>query len=449
MTRIFGHFIALEMLGLWLVEFVPCMLALYIFLLPGGGSGWADVDALGHATTLALAISAVWVAVGLYQPEVCQENWRLFLGSAVGGLLTLPAVVAMDYLLRLNVTGVLGASAMRPVQFVLTWIAFLFATRFLFRLALRLDMFARRVVIVGTPADAAETRAAIARVRTGFFRVVGVAAPDDAASLAPAALRGQGVWAVLVTERCRGQVPGDVLMRSKSAGMHVYSDVEFREQQLRRIDLTHLAPDWLLYAPGLTRRPAEEIFGRALDIVIALGLLVFCAPVMLLAMLAIRLDSPGALLYRQERVGLHGRVFTLYKFRSMRSDAEAAGPAWAVRGDARVTRVGNFLRRSRIDELPQLLNVLRGEMAMVGPRPERPHFVEQLGRAIPFYGDRAAVRPGITGWAQVNYPYGASIEDARHKLSFDLYYIKRRSLFLDLVILFATVRVVLFQEGAR
>ena len=222
MTRIFGHFIALEMLGLWLVEFVPCMLALYIFLLPGGGSGWADVDALGHATTLALAISAVWVAVGLYQPEVCQENWRLFLGSAVGGLLTLPAVVAMDYLLRLNVTGVLGASAMRPVQFVLTWIAFLFATRFLFRLALRLDMFARRVVIVGTPADAAETRAAIARVRTGFFRVVGVAAPDDAASLAPAALRGQerAAFSLVLTQLALDLDPDNAALRLLIADLH-------------------------------------------------------------------------------------------------------------------------------------------------------------------------------------------------------------------------------------
>ncbi len=449
MTRVFGHFVALEMFGLWLLEFVPCLLALYILLLPSGSAEWADVVVLQHSITLALAISAVWVAVGLYQPEVCQENWRLFLGSAIGGLLTLPAVVAVDLVLRLDVTGVLGASAMRPVQFVLTWIAFLFATRYLFRLALRLNLFARPVMIVGTPADAAETRAAIARVRTGFFRVVAIAEPGDIAALAPARLRQLGVWAVLVTERCRGLVPQDLLMRSKSAGMHIYSDVEFREQQLRRIDLEHLAPDWLLFAPGLTRGPLEESLRRMLDIMLSLAIVVFTAPVLLLAMLAIHLDSPGPLFYRQDRVGLHGRVFTLFKLRSMRLDAEAGGPAWAAQHDSRVTRVGGFLRRTRIDELPQLFNVLRGEMAIVGPRPERPHFVGQLARAIPFYGDRAAVRPGITGWAQVNYPYGASVEDARHKLSYDLYYIKRRSLFLDMLILIATVRVVLFQEGSR
>jgi lipopolysaccharide/colanic/teichoic acid biosynthesis glycosyltransferase len=149
-------------------------------------------------------------------------------------------------------------------------------------------------------------------------------------------------------------------------------------------------------------------------------------------------------------VGRGGRVFTLFKFRSMRTDAEAAGaPVWASRRDDRVTRVGRFIRLTRIDEIPQVLNVLRGDMAFVGPRPERPTFVEQLGRIIPHYNDRAVVKPGITGWAQVNYPYGASVEDARMKLAYDLYYVRRRSLFLDLLILVATVRVVLFQEGSR
>jgi lipopolysaccharide/colanic/teichoic acid biosynthesis glycosyltransferase len=170
---------------------------------------------------------------------------------------------------------------------------------------------------------------------------------------------------------------------------------------------------------------------------------------MLLTALAIRLDSPGPILYRQERVGLGGGTFTVLKFRSMRTDAEARGPVWAAQRDPRVTRVGSFIRLTRIDELPQLLNVLRGEMSFIGPRPERPHFVEQLEQALPFYRDRALVKPGLTGWAQVNYPYGASVEDARAKLSYDLYYVKHRSLLLDLMILLATVRVVLFQRGAR
>jgi exopolysaccharide biosynthesis polyprenyl glycosylphosphotransferase len=189
---------------------------------------------------------------------------------------------------------------------------------------------------------------------------------------------------------------------------------------------------------------------RGLDVVTALMLLVLTLPLMLLTALAIRLDSPGPVFYRQERVGKDGRVFTLYKFRSMRVDAEAGGaPRWASRDDPRATRVGRIIRLTRIDEIPQALNVLRGDMALVGPRPERPQFVERLASEIPHFHERHVVRPGITGWAQVNYPYGASVEDARAKLSYDIYYLRRRSLLLDLLILIATLRVILFQEGAR
>jgi exopolysaccharide biosynthesis polyprenyl glycosylphosphotransferase len=192
------------------------------------------------------------------------------------------------------------------------------------------------------------------------------------------------------------------------------------------------------------------ILRRASDIGISLALLAVTLPLMLLTALAVRLDSPGPVFYRQKRTGLNGGDFTLFKFRSMRVDAEAAGrPVWAAADDPRVTRVGQIIRRLRIDELPQLLNVLRGEMSFIGPRPERPEFVAQLSRQIPLYAHRACVKPGLTGWAQVSFPYGASVDDARHKLSYDLYYIKHRSALLDLLILFATVRVILFGEGAR
>jgi len=189
--------------------------------------------------------------------------------------------------------------------------------------------------------------------------------------------------------------------------------------------------------------------GRLGDCAIALAILLLTAPVMAATALAVRLTSPGPVLYRQVRVGLAGRPFVLLKFRSMRVDAEANGPAWAAAQDPRITAVGHLIRRMRIDELPQLINVLAGEMSIVGPRPERPHFVAQLDAAIPYHAERTRVKPGITGWAQVNYPYGASIEDSRQKLSYDLYYVKHRSLRLDFQILLATVRVILFQEGAR
>ncbi len=187
---------------------------------------------------------------------------------------------------------------------------------------------------------------------------------------------------------------------------------------------------------------------RTFDIVTSATLLVVASPIMVMTAIAIKLDSPGPVLYRQERVGLGGRRFMCMKFRSMRTDAEKDGVArWASINDARTTRVGRFIRKARIDELPQLFSVLRGDMSMVGPRPERPSFVEQLNEQIPYYGLRHTIKPGLTGWAQVHFSYGASLEDARRKHQFDLYYVKNNSLFLDLLVLIETVSVVLFGEG--
>ena len=192
-----------------------------------------------------------------------------------------------------------------------------------------------------------------------------------------------------------------------------------------------------------------EVSRRTLDVIGSLLLLTFTLPLLLLVAFLIKVDSTGPVLYRQSRVGRHGRIFTMLKFRSMRVDAEVAGPCWATDRDPRMTRIGAFIRATRLDEVPQLLNVLRGEMSLVGPRPERPHFVQQLAAIIPRYNERTHVLPGITGWAQINYPYGASVEDARAKLAFDLFYINNRALLLDLRILLRTIPVVLFRIGAR
>jgi len=211
-----------------------------------------------------------------------------------------------------------------------------------------------------------------------------------------------------------------------------------------------LPPNWLRGTRALRQGALEHSLHRALDIFAGLALLLLTLPLLLVVALAIKLDSRGPVLYRQERVGRHHRRFHILKFRSMTVDAERPGVAvWAAVGDSRVTRVGRFIRLTRIDEIPQAINILRGEMSFVGPRPERPVFVEQLIATIPHYADRAAVRPGLTGLAQVKYPYGASIEDARAKLSYDLGYVRKRSLWLDLRIILATVRVVLQQAGAR
>jgi len=455
MTRIFGHYVALEMFVLWLFEFLPCFLVLYLLLAeaaaPGSGmeAGWVDLTAADHAAVLALTIGLASIAIGLYRPEICLQTRRLLINATAAGLLACPASLAVAAAVGIDLGKLLDHGLMRPLQILVAWIVFLFTTRLLFSLAMRLNLFARRVLIIGSAPNAARIEEAIRSLRRGSFLVAGITAASGAAELSPATLRRQHVWGVVVTSEARGSVPVTELLRSKRAGFRIFSDVEFREQQLRRIDLDRLEPDWMLFADGLTCSRVEMIGRRVGDILVSLMLMIATLPVMALTALLIRLDSPGPVLYRQERVGLHGRVFTLFKFRSMRQDAEARGPAWAQQEDPRVTRIGAFIRRARIDELPQLINVLKGEMGFVGPRPERPHFVDQLAEVIPFYRDRACVKPGITGWAQVNYPYGASIEDARQKLSYDLYYVKHRNLFLDILILFATVRVILFQEGAR
>ena len=456
-TRMFGHYLSPEMVVLWLLEFAIFAVGAQALLLAGefgpAGVGQAGVGPgagiLGQAAILAMTAGLISVAIGLYRPEICLDARRLLINTSVAGVLTLPAVLAIGLMTGID-TGLLrGPSLFRPVGFVLGWIAILFASRVAFSLAMRLNVFARRVLIIGTAAEAAPTETAIRSLRRGFFTVAGVLPPGAGPRLAPAVLLRQRIWGVVVTAGARGLVPQDELLRCRHAGIGMFGDVEFREQQLRRIDLERLEADWMLFAPGLARGRAEQAVRRGFDVVISLLFLIATLPVMLLTAAAIRLDSPGPALYRQERVGLHGRVFTLLKFRSMRIDAEQRGPIWASQKDPRVTRIGAFLRRVRIDELPQLFNVLQGSMCFVGPRPERPHFVEQLAEVIRFYQDRASVKPGITGWAQVNFPYGASIEDARQKLSYDLYYVRHRSLFLDLLILFATVRVILFQEGSR
>lgn len=245
----------------------------------------------------------------------------------------------------------------------------------------------------------------------------------------------------------RGSGDGDAI---SAAPDYASGEVAGRASANGQVVPEFLPQNWLRGTRAMRQGALEHALHRGLDIVASLALLLLTLPLMLVTALAIKLDSRGPLFYRQERIGRYHRSFHILKFRSMAVDAEKPGTAvWAAVGDNRVTRVGRFIRLTRIDEIPQAINILRGDMSFVGPRPERPVFVEQLLTAVPHYADRAAVRPGLTGWAQVKYPYGASIEDARNKLSYDLWYIQNRSLWLDLRIILATVRVVLRLVGSR
>lgn len=241
------------------------------------------------------------------------------------------------------------------------------------------------------------------------------------------------------------------LLTAKLRGAMVVDIRSFYEHVAERLPLSQITEEWLLQEEGFSLNTHGSLrrLKRALDIFVSFALLVLTAPVMLLTALAVRLESPGPVIYRQKRVGLHGGVFYVHKFRSMRADAEKHGAVWAQKNDSRVTRVGRFIRKVRIDELPQLWDVFKGAMSLIGPRPERPEFVARLAANIPFYALRHSVKPGVTGWAQVCYPYGASEEDARRKLEYDLYYIKNMSLILDFKIILKTIGVVLFPSGAR
>jgi len=247
----------------------------------------------------------------------------------------------------------------------------------------------------------------------------------------------------------RGRLPIDPLLRAKMSGVRVEDATTTYERLTGKILIDDLKPSWLIFSDGFRASRVTRAVKRMLDLAFAMIGFVLAAPLMALTALAIRLDSPGPVLYAQERIGEGGRTFVLRKFRSMRTDAERGTPVWARDKDDRITRVGRFIRKTRLDELPQLWNVLRGDMSFVGPRPERSFFVRQLASTIPFYMERHTVKPGLTGWAQVKYRYGSSIEDATEKLRYDLYYIKHLSIVFDLTIVIDTVKVILFGKGAK
>lgn len=323
-----------------------------------------------------------------------------------------------------------------------------------------------RLLLVGTSAAAVTlAQELFARRHELGVEIVGFIDPDPARVGAPilnpgvvgsvddipSLVRDRNVDRVVVSlADARGKLPMDKLLEMKINGVTFDHLASVYEEYTGKIAIENLRPSWLIFSEGFRKSRALAAAKRVADLVVSAVGLVVGLPVMALVALAVRLTSPGAVFYHQNRVGLQGRIFTVHKFRTMRQDAEATtGPVWASKsGDSRVTSIGRMLRRTRLDELPQLWNVLKGDMSFVGPRPERPEFVTELTRQIPYYGQRHTVRPGLTGWAQVRYTYGASVEDALEKLQYDLYYIKNLSIPLDLFIVFETVKTVILRRGA-
>jgi sugar transferase (PEP-CTERM system associated) len=421
--------------------------------------------------SLPAAVSALWKIVlvtalcelcfyynDLYDLTLVHEKRELLVRvlQGAGAAAIILAVVSMLLPSLIIGGGILLTSLLLVLVAVPAW-------RLIFDGVTRDAHLVERVLILGTGTVARMVGEQIGAQHEFGYRVVGAVGdrPEDEhefgwpilgkANDLPRVLALHHVERIIVgmTDR-RGSLPIAELLDAKLSGVRVEDAATTYERITGKLLTDGLKPSWLIFSDGFRASRGTRLVKRGFDLLLAAVGMLLATPLMLLTALAIRLESPGPILYRQDRVGENGRVFTLFKFRSMRVDAEESGtPVWAKPNDDRVTHVGRFIRLARLDELPQLWNVLRGDMSFVGPRPERPYFVQQLVAQIPFYMARHAVKPGVTGWAQVKYRYGASVEDAMEKLRYDLYYIKHLSITFDLTIVADTVKVILTGKGAK
>jgi sugar transferase (PEP-CTERM system associated) len=427
---------------------------------------------------LAADLAGMWVGTGVLAPKVLTlaafTTVLLYLGDLYNIRLPLGR---REILARLLICQGAASIALAAVGFAVPTLRFGRFAFFLFTLATTLGLATWRIAWLGTrPSERMKLRVLVVGVgpvarsiaelvdnSSRPFTILGFL--DDALGAAdtvpegyellgkttdlPAIVEEMHPDLVVVAQiERRGHFPAKALLDCRLRGIQVEDWPTFYEKATGKILVTSLRPSWLIFADGFVKTRRTEVVKRFLDMTLAFVGLLLALPVMAVVAILIKLDSPGPVLFRQPRLGQSGAVFILNKFRSMRQDAEReTGPVWAQERDPRVTRIGALLRLTRLDELPQLFNVLVGHMSFIGPRPERPEFVYELQKVIPFYMERLCVKPGITGWAQVKYRYGASVQDALQKLQYDLYYIKNLSLFLDLLILLNTVQVVLFARG--
>ncbi len=461
MIRIFRHYLPKALLVLGIAEVVILLFAMYIgasvrFFHSSIVEVTRSEPVLSNAIIFAAVMVFVMTAFGLYQRDLKEGEWGYFPRLGVSFVVGLALMSLLFYLMpSLSLSrGVTGFT------FVFALIG-LTAARYFYLKLTDHEAIKRRVLVIGTGSRALRIGELERAKEHSDFHVVGYLPINERATDHAKVLPNIGslrqivdkyrVEEIVVGLRDRrGFLPIQEILQCKLEGVDVVDLPTFFERETGRIHLETLNPSWLIFADGFQQGSFKAVVKRTFDIIASSALLLLATPIMLLTAFAIYLEDRGPVLYRQERVGQGGIPFKLLKFRSMRVDAERDGtPQWARKNDDRTTHVGRFIRKVRIDELPQALNVLLGEMSFVGPRPERPFFVEQLKQQIPYYSCRHTVKPGITGWAQILYPYGASVEDAKQKLQYDLYYVKNNSLFLDLIVLFQTARVLLWNDGAR
>lgn len=465
MIRLFKHYVPQLLLLLAIAEAIILFFSMYAgvkirFLsLPAG-----QIEIIGlifpKALIFTIVMMSIMTAMGLYQRGGREEG-------ETGRFVRLVASFVLGFIVMAFIFYVADLYLGRGA-FILTFlIAFVgtAVTRFLFPRFSQNRLSRRRVLLLGAGSRSAKIEG-LERDEQGQrkFNLVGClplssaeccldrtrVLQDKGSILSIAKKHRIDEIVVGVRERRGGGLPADQLLECKLAGIEVVDLPSFFERETGQIQVESLNPSWMIFSDGFSRTAFKDVTKRTFDIVASGILLLLTLPVILITALLIWLESGSPVLYRQERVGEYGRVFNMLKFRSMRQDAEHDGvPQWAKKQDDRVTRVGKIIRQLRVDELPQIFNVFKGDMSFVGPRPERPYFVEDLTKKISYYPSRHTVRPGITGWAQIRYPYGATVEDALQKLQYDLYYVKNHTLFLDLIILLQTMQVILFGKGAR
>ena len=456
--RIFRHYVQLPIILLMLLEVGMALAAFQFFSSPLVAG--ATADNWMHSAVFAGVLTVSASAMGLYNPRLRARVMGVIVRLGLAAMASLIVLAILVLLLPgFEITLEHFAKAL-----VIT-ITGDFLLRFVFARVLSEDLFKRQVLVYGAGRQGASIASLKRRTDRIGFNIVGylqtesdtTAVSPDKVIPAPADLaafcRDNDVDEIVVAmDDRRRAFPVHDLLQCRLEGIRITELLSFLERETGKVRLDVLNPSWIIFSEGFRRSWLREFVGRVLDLAASLVLLAVAWPFMLLVVLAIKLEDglSAPVLYHQRRTGLKGRPFDVLKFRSMATTAEADGVArWATTLDSRVTRVGAVIRKMRLDELPQLFNVLKGDMRFVGPRPERPEFVERLAERIPYYQERHCVKPGLTGWAQLSYPYGASEVDALEKLQYDLYYIKNRSLLFDIAILVQTVEVVLFGKGAR
>jgi len=462
MIRLFGHYVSKVYLLLGLLEFLACFYSPIAGYFLRFGLQDPPEPITGYNIWLVSSLYALLMSVSMLSVGLYQRGLPFSAGVLIRiGLSFLFASMAMSLVFFAFPELALGRGVM-AFTMLFTLVGLLGLRSLFFRLA-GVEAQSHRVLILGT-GKYAKMISDLEGGDSGFL-VVGYVPVSEEEDKVPEQLRlskeGSLLELVVANEvdelvvapdDRRQHLPVDEILDCKMSGIEVMDLLGFFEKETSRIKLDILHPSWIIFSNGFHLGGLGQYSKRLLDIFGALLILLIGLPFMLMVALAIRLESGGrgSLFFHQTRVGLNGKHFQVHKFRSMRMDAEADGVArWAQKNDSRITRVGAFIRKTRLDELPQVFNVLRGEMSLVGPRPERPEFVQQLAKEIPFYLERHRVKPGLTGWAQLSYQYGSTTDDARHKLEFDLYYVKNASFFLDLIVLLETVEVVLWGKGAH